>query len=477
MFSYIGKCQITLSYSAFTANTFSSADEWSVIGGNEGYDVQESMTIFGGNNYFGARVSIYRQILISSPHHTIRLKMRKLIHGIMNLLQQKQMVKQLIIRQLVQIKEINLDNSYIKKQCFFFFCIFENHQYQKQHLHYKNQQQKNLGESEIFTYIHTIVQQDVISVIIQIKILINVNLIYLKQIILKDLIFIQMKTGTTLTKQYFFEPHFELKITFQFWKFEAIATSQYSLKVDELVVWSDHKTKSQKIEICGRNSYAEQYYNVDIRINHIYQYPTFKFVSDSIIPTDYFGIREFSVYMLACDSSCELCEINADSCIQGTKLTQIQMESDLTQNSFITQQEWGSYTPSDASGQISMSTIADTYFSNINYLSLYNLLYKDFELEDHDKIKIQFQAYSYSVKLNLNMKIDEDYDEIVSIGENVQTTACSLSLTHDIENYSFLEYIFDHTANFIRIQFESQPYIFGDYKYGFNQRRLHQQSL
>lgn len=31
-------------------------------------------------------------------------------------------------------------------------------------------------------------------------------------------------------------------------------------------------------------------------------------MSDLISPTDSFGIREFNVYMLACHSTCELCE-------------------------------------------------------------------------------------------------------------------------------------------------------------------------
>ncbi|CAD8127148.1 unnamed protein product [Paramecium sonneborni] len=491
IFQQIGRCQMVFSYQTFTQNSFSTSNGWSVIGGNAGFEVRDGLTIFGGSNVFGGGVSIYKEILISPRHHTIKLKMK--IWAINTWDNESILTKvdgEIVDEQTVSSNKGNSFGQFIQQE------IIIPHYSQSIILEITTTLQapsseKSWGVRDIYiytyncpvgcyfcTYLDTTVDQ-CLPYIQKINhflgAFLNTNegwMVTNEQIsqFKCDQIstFGKYKTGTTITKEYFFEPHYEMRITFQFWKFDALTTSQYSLKVDEIVVWSDYKTKAGKIELCGSSTKPEQFYNVDLRIYHVNQYTTIKFVSDAITPTDYFGIRELAIFLLRCDASCELCEASPTTCITGTKLTENLLESDLTEINFATQSQWGSYTPSDATGQIKMPYLTETYFSSMNYLSFYNLLYKDFELEDHEKIKIQFQAYAAGEALNINLKIDEDYDEIVSIGETLPVSTCTPSLTYNIEDYSFWEYTFDHTGNFVRIQFESQPYISGNYKYGFN---------
>ncbi|CAD8196406.1 unnamed protein product [Paramecium pentaurelia] len=482
MLCRIGITSMQLAYSAFTENTFSSPQGWSVIGGSLGYEVRDGQTIFGGNNLFGAGVSIYKLILISSPHHTVKLKLKIwAINTWENESIQTKINGEIIDQQTVSS---NLANSFGQ---FLYQEIIFSHIQRSLILEITStlqttSSQKYWGVRDVYIYTYSC------PVGCYFCTYLDMDSSQCKPYILKTSYFTEFSfysneeistfgkysTGTTLTRQLFLEPHYQLRITFQFWKFDALQTSQYQLQIDNSIVWLDSQKQYQKISICGSTTMPEQYYDVDITINHINQYTTFQFMSDLISPTDSFGIREMNVYILACDSMCDLCEAGkGQTCISGIKQTQIEIESDLTQNSFASQTDWGSYIPSDATGQIQKTFLTDTYLPNMNYLSLYNLLYKDFVLEDHEKIKVIFQAYSSGPQQNINLKIDEDYDEIVQIGQDTPTSVCTPSLQYDIEDYSYFEYTFDHTANFVRIQFESIPYSSGIYKYGFNQFKIY----
>ncbi|CAK66504.1 unnamed protein product (macronuclear) [Paramecium tetraurelia] len=492
----IGSMQ--LAYSAFTENTFSSNQGWSVIGGSPGYDSRDGSSIFGGNNFFGAGVSIYKLILISASHHTVKLKLKIwAINAWDNEMIQTKINGEIIDEQTVSSNLANSFGQYLYQE------IIVSHIQRSLILEITStlqapSLQKYWGIRDIYIYTYNcpvgctfctyldvdasqckpyILKMSYFTSFSFYSNEVKMCAIVTNQLYLTEIsTFGKYSTGTTLTRQYFLDPHYQLRITFQFWKFDALQNSQYQLQLDNSVIWIDSQKKYQTLSLCGSSTKPEQYYDVDITVNHTNQYLTFSFVSDTISPTDSIGIREFNVYMLACESPCTLCSPGlGSSCITGTKLTQSEIENDLTLNSFASQLSWGSYVPSDATGQISKSFLTDSYFLNMNYLSLYNLLYKDFVLEDHEKIKIIFQVYSSGPQQNINLKIDEDYDEIVQIGQNDPSTSgtCTTTLQYDLEDYSYFEYTFDHTANFVRVQFESTPYSSGNYRYGFNQFKIY----
>lgn len=65
----------------------------------------------------------------------------------------------------------------------------------------------------------------------------------------------------------------------------------------------------------------------------------------------------------------------------------------------------------------------------MNFLGLFDLLFKDFPLQTHTKIKIRFKTYTSEISTAILLKVDGTTVATFSIGYSYTTNTCSSSLS------------------------------------------------
>ncbi|CAD8124951.1 unnamed protein product [Paramecium sonneborni] len=469
--------------SYFTENTFKSTEGWGIIGSRVIFDKQMDKSIFGGNNGFGVGVIIYKQVEIPQAHHTLRLKMRifvqkelrnqiGLINGIVNIQQQKVMELQQINNQLTPVQIVIQLNNYFMK---YNFITLLHLQQSKQHQEWWGIRDIEI-KAEICPNGCDLCNYSDTSVTCQkyLKKIVNfdsnsfttyegwfVSGSGIKHLFCdKILIFGYFQTGSSISKKFYLSSSFyKVKVKFQFWKIDSIISStSHSLYANGNIVWSLDETKIKSINICSLVP-NEEYLN---------------FYSDKVIG-GYYGIRDYYIYTLPCKDQSQLCQNTDTEVVPNKNLIQFQeVVVDLV-NSFSSNldSQWVFYQSISAISRISKSACTNKK-APIQYMGLYDILYKDFTLISHKTLKIIFYLYSQSKQNNVLLYIDNNLVDTIEIGYGSNDVTCSGSTS----NYKFQQYTLysielEHTSLKTKILFQGLTYTGGNLLQGFNKFEIY----
>ncbi|CAD8108750.1 unnamed protein product [Paramecium primaurelia] len=481
----------------FTETTFSSSQGWGIIGSSAIYDTQMGKSVFGGKNGFAVGTTIYKLLEIPQPHHTIRMKLR--IWAINKWESEYIIVKAdgvVVNKQLVHSGLTNNFAQFLFQEIFFFHSapsvIIEitstldeannNESWGVRDIDiqaitcpvgcdlcsYSDTldtcpkyllQTSNFATSTFTTNQGWVVQDSVVQQLFCDKIL----------------MFGYFPTGVSIFKKFYLPTTFyKVKVKFQFWKIDAISTSiSHALYANGDNIWNFDQTKTKTLNICSLGS-NEEYVNVDVEFESNSQLITFQFYSDSVAG-EYYGIRDFYIYALLCEDQTMLCINSPTEIVTNPDILDFQQSVSHLVTSFSSSlpSEWSSYQSFSATPRISVPKCTEASVP-IQYMALYDTLYKDFTLNIHKTLKMIFYMYSQSKQNDVLLYVDDNLADTIQIGYSSNDVNCAGSASGDkYEEYTLYAVEVDHTSLLTRITFKGRTYTGGNFLQGFNKFEIY----
>ncbi|CAD8207883.1 unnamed protein product [Paramecium octaurelia] len=481
----------------FTANTFSNTEGWGIIGSSAIYDLQMGKSVFGGNNGFAVGTTIYKLVEVPYAHHTLRIKFRI---WAMNKWESEYIVIKadgvVVNKQLVHSSLTSNFAQYLFQEIFFFhsapsvlleitstlneannneswgvrdieiqavkcpigceLCSFTDTPDTCSEYKFET---SNFATDTFTTNQGWIVQDWVVQQLFCDKIQ----------------MFGYFPTGVSIYKRYYLQASFyKVKVKFLFWKIDAISSSiSHALYANGQQIWTYDKTKSKTLSICSLAA-NEEYSYVDVEFESNSQLITFQFYSDSVAG-EYYGIRDFYIYVLLCDDQTALCSKTSSQIDVTTDLIDFQQSVTSLVSSFSGSlpSEWSSYQSFSATTRLSHSFCTEAS-TPIQFMSLYDKLYKDFTFNPHKTLKMIFYLYSQSKENNILLYADDVLVDTITIGYSSNDINCGGSAQGDkYEEYTLYAVEIDHTSLMTRITFLGRTYTGGNFLQGFNKFEIY----
>ncbi|CAD8084373.1 unnamed protein product [Paramecium sonneborni] len=224
-----------------------------------------------------------------------------------------------------------------------------------------------------------------------------------------------------LYKTFQLQAHYELSISFKFWRIDNWQNKKFLLYIDLQLVYSEEYSTSQGIQnICQDSNYNDEIYQIQKTIDHFYSSATIIMIAEQ----GYWGISEIVISIADCPQGCESC--NQNGCINENLF--LSMLNYILINSI-----------SDSEGWIT-DGILQTYLGyclDFNYLrSQGDHLIKEFQLESHSAISFQFKV----IILNSNPTLIQiEIDDVIV--ETIQYSQSWVEYSGVLCSYITLRYV------------------------------------